>query len=195
MYITSSHLFYVLCFGWNIDELLVITSCKEKNLFLMYLRRRRWTGLPQEAKEWGILEYAVTSLMFAHHIRLVEWWLNQEGWDGWNVTALVAKATAKRRVPFIKPDPKRSFWAAEGQNDTKIDFKVIGFEVVGYRKQSRVKAKSEPLCKLYWNIWFYIKVEKPEAEIYQHLTKVSALLSTDGNGGGGTESSWTIFLV
>jgi hypothetical protein len=43
----------------------------------------------------------------------------------------VGKATDKRRVPFIKPNPKRSFSAAEGQNDTKIDFKVIGFEVVG----------------------------------------------------------------
>jgi hypothetical protein len=43
---------------------------------------------------------------------------------------LVGKATAKRRVPFIKPDPKGTFWAAEGQNDTKIDFKIIGFAVM-----------------------------------------------------------------
>lgn len=43
----------------------------------------------------------------------------------------MGKAAAKRRVPFIKPDPKRSFRAAEGQNNAKLDFKVIGFEVVG----------------------------------------------------------------
>jgi len=41
------------------------------------------------------------------------------------------ESNSQTRVPFIRPNPKRSFWAAEGQNDTKIDFKVIGFEVVG----------------------------------------------------------------
>jgi hypothetical protein len=99
----------------------------------------------------------------------------------------VGRVSAKHRVPFIKHEPKGPFWAAEGQNDTKIDFKVIGFEVVGLRKQSRVKPKSELLCKLYCNVWYYThkKFENPEATIYQHLTKVSLRLLAAGNGMGG----------